>query len=96
MREYEAEVLERYDMEVKGTRKIRGAFFCDTSEGTMLLKETRISERRAFLVYVVLSRLELEWMLRVDTPVFTRDGALLAAAREGTQYMLKRCYTGRE
>ena len=83
MREYEAEVLERYDMEVKGTRKIRGAFFCDTSEGTMLLKETRISERRAFLVYVVLSRLELEWKLRVDTPVFTRDGALLAASREG-------------
>lgn len=96
MREYEAEVLERYDMEVKGTRKIRGAFFCDTSEGTMLLKETRISERRAFLVYVVLSRLELEWKLRVDTPVFTRDGALLAASREGTQYMLKRWYTGRE
>ena len=46
--------------------------------------------------YVVLSRLELEWKLRVDTPVFTRDGALLAASREGTQYMLKRWYTGRE
>ena len=96
MKEYEAEVLEQYDMEVKSTRKIRGAFFCDTSEGTMLLKETHISERRAFLVYTVLSRLELERNLRVDTPVFTREGGLLVTSREGKRYMLKRWYTGRE
>ena len=38
--EYELEVLEKYDLEVKGTRKMRGAFFCDTNEGTMLLRET--------------------------------------------------------
>ena len=35
--EYELEVLEQYNIEVKGTRRIRGAFFCDTNEGTMLL-----------------------------------------------------------
>ena len=77
MKEYEAEVLEQYDMEVKGTRKMRGAFFCDTDEGAMLLKETKISERRASLVYIVLSRLELEGKMRVDTPVFAKDGRLL-------------------
>ena len=44
MREYELEVLEQYDIEVKGTRKIRGAFFCDTKEGTMLLKEADVSD----------------------------------------------------
>ena len=27
MREYELEVLEQYDIEVRSTRKIRGAFF---------------------------------------------------------------------
>ena len=47
MREYELEVLEQYDIEVKGTRKIRGAFFCDPKEGTMLLKEADVSDRRA-------------------------------------------------
>ena len=26
--EYELEVLEKYDIEVKSTRRIRGAFFC--------------------------------------------------------------------
>ena len=29
--EYELEVLEQYNIEVKGTRRIRGAFFCDTN-----------------------------------------------------------------
>ena len=94
MKEYEAEVLEQYDMEVKGTRKMRGAFFCDTDEGAMLLKETKISERRASLVYIVLSRLELEGKMRVDTPVFA--GRLLVTSRDGTRYMLKRWFTGRE
>ena len=48
--EYELEVLGRYDIEVKGTRRIRGAFFCDTNEGTMLLKETKVSAQRAPLI----------------------------------------------
>ena len=49
--EYELEVLEQYNIEIKGTRRIRGAFFCDTNEGTMLLKETKISARRARSYY---------------------------------------------
>lgn len=96
MREYELEVLERYDVEVKSTRKIRGAFFCDTNEGTMLLKETTVSQKRAPLLYLVLSRLETEEHMKVDTPVFTRDGELVSAARDGTRYMMKKWYTGRE
>ena len=96
MRDYELEVLEQYDMEVKSTRKIRGAFFCDTCEGTMILKETKISERRAALMYIILSRLELESGMNVDTPVFSRDGVLVAASREGRKYMLKKWFSGRE
>lgn len=96
MREYELEVLEQYDMEVKCTRKIRGAFFCETNEGAMLLKETKISGRRAPFLYIVLSSLEQrgEWM--VDTPVFTRNGELVAYSGDGTGYMLKQWYMGRE
>lgn len=96
MREYELEVLERYDMEVKSTRRIRGAFFCDTNEGLMLLKETKISKKRAPLLYIMLNRLEMDYGFRVDTPVFTRDGELLAAARDGTVYMMKKWYPGHE
>ncbi len=94
--EYELEVLEEYDIEVRSTRRIRGAFFCDTNEGTMLLKETRISGRRAPLLHMVLRRIEERGNIRVDTPVFTRDGELLVTSREGNVYMLKKWYHGRE
>ena len=94
--EYELEVLEHYDIEVRSTRKIRGAFFCDTDEGTMLLKETKMSEQRAPLLYMVLSCLEAMGNVKVDTPVFTRDGELLVNSRDGRRYMLKKWYQGRE
>ena len=94
--EYELEVLENYDIEVRSTRKIRGAFFCNTDEGTMLLKETKISGQRALLLYMVLSRIEAKENIKVDTPVFTKDRELLVSSREGRQYMLKKWYQGCE
>ena len=94
--EYELEVLEKYDLEVKGTRKMRGAFFCDTNEGTMLLRETKLSEQRALFLYQVLSRLEEQSNIKVDTPVFTSEGGILAVLPDGRRYMMKRWYSGRE
>ena len=96
MREYELEVLEQYHIEVKGTRKIRGAFFIDTNEGTMLLKETGLSDRRAPLLYIILSHLESVGFGPVDTPVFTAEGKLVGTSREGKRYLLKKWYSGRE
>lgn len=95
MREYEMEVLEKYDLEVKSTRRIRGAFFCDTKEGTMLLKETKISKRRAPLLYLILNRLESQGK-KVDLPVFSRDGELIQNSRDGTGYIMKKWYAGEE
>lgn len=96
MREYELEVLEQYDVEVISTRKIRGAFFCDTKEGTMLLKEENISDRRALLLYTMLCHLESKGYTNVDTPVFTKEKELLSTSRDGTRYMLKKWYGGHE
>jgi len=81
MREYEMEVLEKYELEVNSTRRIRGAFYCDTKEGTMLLKETKISERRVPLLYLILNRLEKQGYL-VDTPVFSKAGNLVQNSRD--------------
>ena len=96
MREYELEVLEQYDIEVKGTRKIRGAFFCDTKEGTMLLKEADVSDRRAPLLYAVLSSLEKAGYPNVDIPVYNKEGQLVSVSRDGSRYMLKKWFSGRE
>lgn len=94
--EYELEVLEQYDIEVKSTRRIRGAFFCDTQEGTMLLKETGMSDGRALLMYRLLNRLESEFSLKTDTPLFTKEGRILAVSAEGKTYVLKKWFRGKE
>ena len=96
MRECELEVLEQYHIEVKGTRKIRGAFFIDTNEGTMLLKETDLSDRRAPLLYFILTHLETEGYTYIDTPIFTTDKKLICTSKEGKRYLLKKWYSGRE
>ena len=95
MREYELEVLEQYHIEVKGTRKIRGAFFIDTNEGTMLLKETDLSDRRAPLLYFILTHLETEGYTYIDTPIFTTDKNLILTPKEVKRYRVKNWYSGR-
>lgn len=96
MREYELEVLEQYDIEVKGTRKIRGAYFCDTKEGILLLKEADVSDKRAPLLYTVLHGLEEDGYSNVDTPVFNKAGQLVSVSRDGSRYMLKKWFSARE
>lgn len=95
MRESELEVLEQYPIEVEGTRKIRGAFFINTKEGTMLLKETTISDRRALLFYTLLCQLERNGKC-VDTPILNSENKLISTARDGTRYLLKKWYDGKE
>ena len=46
MQEYERAVLEKYDIDVIGTRKTRGAILCETNLGLLLLKEVKGSEKR--------------------------------------------------
>ena len=50
--EYELEVLENYDIEVRSTRKIRGAFFCNTDEGNDAVERDKdLRAARALVVY---------------------------------------------
>lgn len=96
MREYELEILEQYDIEVTGTRKVRGAFFCDTNEGTMLLKETKMSDRRAPFFYEILSNLQSEGAMNVELPVKNKEESLISVSREGKRYILKKWFAARE
>lgn len=96
MREYETEILEQYEIEVKSTRKIRGAFFCDTDQGTMLLKESTISDRRARFLYELLSEIAEEGYPNVDIPFAAKEGTFVSTSRDGVSYMLKHWFYGRE
>ncbi|MCI8293162.1 MAG: CotS family spore coat protein [Hespellia sp.] len=96
MKEYELEVLDQYDIEVRSTRKIRGAFFCDTNQGSLLLKEVHFSEKRAPLLYLLCEQLERNGYSNVDTPVLTKEGSYLSTYRDGTRYILKKWFSGKE
>ena len=88
MREYELEILNQYDIEIISTRKVRGAFFCETNEGLMLLKEAGISDGRALLLYQLLRQLSGSGYENVDLPIFTKEQELISTSRDGTRYML--------
>ncbi len=96
MKEYELEILDQYDLGIKGTRKIRGAFFCDTKEGTMLLKETKVSDRRALLMYQILEELEKNKHMKLDLPIYNKEGTLVTTSRYGKNYMMKNWFIGKE
>ena len=95
MQEYELKILEQYDIEVKGTRKTRGAFFCDTGQGLFLLKEAGISSGRANILYR-LGELLREGGARTDQLVPNAEGALISVSEDGGRYLLKRWFAGRE
>ena len=96
MREYELEVLDQYDMELCSTRKIRGAFFCETDRGSLLLKPVSFSEKKVPLLMKLCEHLEQNGAFHVDTPVLTRDGTGLATYPGGGRYLLKKWFSGRE
>ena len=39
MQDYDRNILEKYEIDVNSTRKVRGAVLCDTAQGVFLLKE---------------------------------------------------------
>lgn len=96
MQEYELKVLEQYDINVKGTRKTRGAFFCDTEQGLFLLKEAGISEKRVPALYRMGEILQEAGYTEIDQILPNAEGNYISISEDGSRYMLKHWYYGRE
>lgn len=96
MQEYEYEVLNQYDIEIKGTRKTRGAILCDTDQGLLLLKEVRGSEKRIPVLCELYSFLREQGYDRLDYILRTSDGECVAKNEVGEVFVLKRWFQGRE
>lgn len=96
MQEYELKILEQYDINVKGTRKTRGAFFCDTEQGLFLLKEAGISEKRVPALYRLGEVLKEAGYTGIDQILPNREGNYISVSEDGSRYMLKHWYYGRE
>lgn len=96
MQEYELNVLEQYDIEVSGTRKTRGAVLCDTDRGLMLLKEVKVSKKRIPALHELHEYLRSQGCTQTDGIVLTREGEYLSSLEDGSQYLLKCWFQGRE
>ncbi|MCI8667177.1 MAG: CotS family spore coat protein [Dorea sp.] len=96
MQEYELNVLEQYDVEVSGTRKTRGAVLCDSDQGLLLLKEVKVSEKRIPALYELHEYLNAQGYTRTDRIIQTKEGKYLAVSEDGSQYLLKSWFQGRE
>lgn len=96
MQEYELKILEQYDIDVKSTRKTRGAFFCETEQGLFLLKEAGISEKRAPALYRLGEMLSEAGYGETDQIVPDKEGRYICVSEDGGRYMLKHWYYGRE
>ncbi len=89
-------VLERYDLEVLRTWKVRGAILCESDKGLFILKELggrgeKLSLQDAFLTFI-----KQQGFLQAEELFKNRDGELLTRDAEGTGYIVKTYTEGRE
>ena len=96
MKDYGISVLTQYQMEVFGTHKVRGAILCDTDKGLLLLKETRMEESRICALAKIYEQLNANGFEWVDTPLLNKEDAYVSKAEDGTGYILKKWFQGRE
>lgn len=88
-------VYEQYELQITKTIRTRGAILCETEDGVKLLKEFRGSLGRLELEDRVLNCL-LEEGVSTDTYFKNKNGQILTMDSDGTGYVLKNWFDGRE
>ncbi len=96
MKEYSLNVLEQYDIEVSATKRVRGAILCETDKGVLLLKETVDSEKKIPALETLTTQMINRGYERVDNMFINKEGNFVSEAEDGTRYVLKKWYLGRE
>ncbi len=89
-------LLEQYGIEVRGTRKGRGAILCDTDQGCLIFKEYAGNCDRIELQDKVLKAVKCGGSVDVEQIVPTIEGALFVQDGDGIKYILKTWRDGRE
>jgi len=96
MKDKELEVLEQYNIDVKGTRRIRGAILCDTNQGLFLLKEMKFSEKRAPILCELYEHLLSRGCENIDTIVKNKEDGIFSVSEDEKKYILKKWFHGKE
>lgn len=91
-----AEVLEHYDIDTFGSRKGRGAIICDTKDGYILIKEYNGTKGRMDYEEALLNKVNEEGIIYTDSPIRSASGELITRLEDGTNYIVKKWYLGKE
>jgi len=89
-------VLEQYPVEVSRVTRVRGGYVIDTTAGLRLLSEYKGGLRRLLVAEELLHYLQEKGFETVDQIVRTKQDELTATDTDGTTYIMKCWYAGRE
>lgn len=91
-------LFEQYDIEVVRTRKGRGSILCESKQGLFTLKEFTGSKEKAELMDTLLMQLQekLPRDIRVEMVLKNKENELLTEDTDGTKYIVKSWFDGRE
>lgn len=90
------EALEQYELSVDSVRKGRNGWICESSLGTVLLKEYRGTLKRLEFEKQVLGQVNEGKQVRVDDYIENKEGNLVSLGEDGTRYVLKHWFNDRE
>lgn len=96
MQDYEHNILEQYGIDIRSTRKIRGAVLCDTGKDLYLLKEVSVPLERIQSLAQFYLFLEKQGWCKVDKIMPNNEGEYITKEENGNQYILKKWFKGRE
>lgn len=89
-------VLEQYELEVISTRRGRGAYILETTQGLRILSDYTGSENKALFQNRVMERIREGGYQKVDLLLPNKEGNLISRDWEDNKYVVKEWYTGRE
>lgn len=89
-------LLEQYDIEVLRTRKGRDAILCDTSRGSLIFKVYTGNPEKADAQNRLLQQIIATGKVQAEQIIASKEDALLVQDTDGTSYILKTWFEGKE
>ena len=89
-------VLEQYELDIISTRRGRGSYILETSQGLRILSDYTGSEHKALFQNCVMDRVRAGGYGKVDRILPNKEGGLISKDWEENKYVVKEWYTGRE
>lgn len=96
MNDRSVSLLEQYAIEVKGTRKGRGAILCETDRGTLIFKEYGGNPERLKMQDRLLQKVAEKGLVEAESLISNKEGEFFVRDNDGINYILKTYREGRE